>query len=45
MIAIFVWLKKKQKKIFFSGFKQRNENPGHIFIAFILFNNITVEKN
>ena len=30
--------------LFFSRSKQRNENPGYVFLDFTLFNNITLEK-
>ena len=34
----------ENKKILFSRSKTRNKNPGHIFLDFILFFNIAVEK-
>ena len=43
MIAIF-WVARNIKKSIFSRSKQRNENPGYVFLDFTLFNNITLEK-
>ena len=34
----------ENKKVFFSRSKIRNKNPGHVFLDFILFFNIAVEK-
>ena len=39
----FAW-HRKHKKIIFSRSKIRNKNPGHVFLDFILFFNIAVEK-
>ena len=39
----FAW-HRKHKKIIFSRSKTRNKNSGHIFLDFILFFDITVEK-
>ena len=42
---IFIFCRKPNtQKITFSGSKQRNENAGHVFLEFILFNNIALEK-
>ena len=43
MVAFFAW-HRKYKKIIFSRSKNRNKNPGHVFLDFILFFNIAVEK-
>ena len=43
MIAFFAW-HRKHKKIIYSRYKIRNKNPGHVFLDFILFFNIAVEK-
>ena len=37
-------MRRKHKKVIFSRFKIRNKNPGQVFIDFILFFNIAVEK-
>ena len=42
MAAFFAW-HRKHKNIF-SRSKMRNKNPGHVFLGFILFFNIAVEK-
>ena len=34
----------ENKKVFFSRSKIRNKNPGHVFLDFILFLTIAVEK-
>lgn len=42
---IFIFCRKPNtQKITFSGSKQRNENAGHVFLEFILLNNIALEK-
>ena len=42
---IFIFCRKPNtQKITFSGSKQRNENAGHVFLEFILFNNIALGK-
>ena len=37
-------MRRKHKKVIFSRSKIRNKNPGHVFLDFILFFNIAVEK-
>ena len=39
----FAW-HRKHKKTIFSRFKIRNKNPRHVFLNFILFFNIAVER-
>ena len=43
MTAFFAW-HRKHKKIIFSRSKTRDKNPVHIFLDFILFFNIAVQK-
>ena len=43
MTAFFAWHRKHQK-IIFPKSKSRNKNPEHVFVDFILFFNIAVEK-
>ena len=40
----FVFHSTENKKIIFSRSKIRIKNPGHVFLDFILFFNIAVEK-
>ena len=40
----FAWHRKHKKKKKISRSKIRNKNPGHVFLGFILFFNIAVEK-
>ena len=39
----FAW-HRKHKKIIFSRSESRNKNTGHVFLDFMLFFNIAVEK-
>ena len=43
-MAVFFYMTQKTQKIIFSRSKNRNKNPGHAFLDFILFFNIAVEK-
>ena len=40
----FFYMAQKTQKIIFSRYKNRNKNPGHVFLDFILFFNIAVVK-
>ena len=45
MTAFFAWHRKhKKKKKKFSRSKIRNKNPRHVFLDFVLFFNIAMEK-
>ena len=43
MTAFFAW-RRKHLKIISPKSKSRNKNPEHVFVDFILFFNIAVEK-
>ena len=43
MVSIFYMTQKTQKN-YFSRSKNRNKNPGHVFLEFILIFKIAVEK-
>ena len=44
MTAFFAWHRKHKRKNKFSRSKIRNKNPGHVFLNFVLFFNIAMEK-
>ena len=44
MTAFFAWHRKHKKKKKFSRSKIRNKNPGHVFLNFVLFFSIAMEK-